>query len=512
MSKVTIDPVSRIEGHLSVSLEVAGGKVTDARTHGNMYRGFENILKGRNPADAIQLTQRICGVCPVSHGIAASRAVESSFGVIPNRNGRLLRNILLASNTIQSHILHFYHLAALDYVDITSVLQYSGSDAKLQGLKSWVKNEIESKKGKSDETVASPFLPRYEGKGFYIQDKELNFTAIAHFVEALDVRIRTHRMVTLFGGRMPHVIGFVPGGLTQVPETETADAFLKELDLVEAFVNKALIPDVIAVAQAYKQEFNEGKFASFLTYGAYDETDIPGEKYFLPQGVVQGGAFSPLNPAKITEHVRYGRYTSGSRLHPSRGETQADPNKADAYSWLKAPRYDDKPLEVGPLARVMAAYLGGHEAVKSEVDGLLRLFNATPDALMSTLGRHAARAVESRLLCKRLRGWISELEMGKAPRSTYEIPDSGEGVGFAEAARGALGHWITVKDKKIANYQCVVPTTWNAGPMDDNGVKGPMEQALIGTPIADEKNPIEAARVIRSFDPCLACAVHVVRG
>jgi len=512
MAKVLLDPITRIEGHLSIEVDVQNGKVVDAKSRGDMFRGWERILLGRNPVDANQLTQRICGVCPVDHAVASSKCLDDAFKIKPNKNGRLLRNLILAANYLQSHILHFYHLCALDYVDITAVLNYKGGDSGINAVKEWAKDELKAKKGRADELASvSPFLPRYEGKDFYIKDLDLNIAAISHYLQALDIRLKAHKMVTAFGGRMPHAISMIPGGVTQVPTRGLIREFKKNLKEVEKFVNDVYLKDVIAVAKAYSDYFKLGKYTNLISYGVFDEDDA-GKKFTLQRGVYTGGKMENFDSTLIREHVRYARYNSGSNLHPYKGETDPDPHKGGAYTWLKAPRYNGQPYEVGVLARTVISYLSGNEAVKKEVDGLLRLFNADISAVFSVLGRHAGRAIESKILCRRCHEWLDDLDANGSPRNSYEIPDTGEGEGLTEAARGALGHWIVVKDRKIANYQCVVPTTWFCGPRDDNGVLGPVEQALIGTPISDPKNPIEAARVVRSFDPCIACAVHIVEG
>ncbi|MDY6934621.1 MAG: nickel-dependent hydrogenase large subunit [Spirochaetota bacterium] len=514
MAKILIDPISRIEGHLAIEIDVRGGKVVDAKCLGNMFRGYEMILKGRNPVDAMQITQRICGVCPISHGIASVKNLDSAFGIIPNKNGRLLRNLTLAANYLQSHILHFYHLAALDFVDITALLSYEGSDKKLNSLKAWAKMELETKKGKPDEmTAVAPFLPRFE-HDTYIKDQELNMTAIAHYVEALDLRMKAHQMVTIWGGKVPHTMALVPGGMTQVPTKDKIKQYGKILDEVEKFVNEKYLPDVIEVAKGYKDYFDIGKFNDLLSYGLFEESDgdTYDQEHMLERGVYINGNLGKMDVSSITEAVKYSRYISQSNLHPSRGKTSPKPTKSGAYSWLKAPRYKGKATEVGPVARAVVAYMSGNKAVKKEVDGLLKIFNADISAVFSVLGRHACKALESKLICQRARVWLEELEAGGKPRNTYRIPDKGDGMGLTEAPRGALGHWITIKNKKIANYQCVVPTTWDCSPKDDKGRRGPVEVALIGTPIADPKNPIEAARVVRSYDPCIACAVHVIEG
>ena len=511
MSKIVIDPISRIEGHLSVELEVDAGKVKSARVRGDMFRGFEQILIGRNPFDAVQITQRICGVCPISHGIASSRCVENACGAVPNKNGRLLRNLALASNYLQSHILHFYHLAALDFVDITAILKYSGSDEKLNNLKAWAKSELTEKKAGVDAmTACAPFLPRYEGEGFYIKDTEFNIAAIAHYVKGLDIRMKAHRLVATFVGRVPHAIGLVAGGVAKTPDRAALEAAQKILAEICDFVNTAYVPDVIALAKTLPGYTDIGRFGDFLAYGEFPDGPEVNEPYF-PRGIVTGGKKAAFDPSKITEQVLHARFSSASNLHPSQGQTEPQPNKQGAYTWIKAPRYNGKPMEVGPLARIMVGYLSGNADIKKEVDTLASVLGITLAQLQSAIGRHAARAIEAKLLCKKIPQWLDGIDVGEKPRMECEIPDAGEGVGLAEAPRGALGHWISVKNGKIDRYQCIVPTTWNASPRDDNGTPGPMEQALVGAPVSNEKNPMEAARIVRTFDPCLACAIHSVK-
>jgi Ni,Fe-hydrogenase I large subunit len=511
MSRIVIDPITRIEGHLSVELDVDAGKVKSARVRGDMFRGFEQILIGRHPFDAVQIAQRICGVCPISHGIESSRCVENACGVVPNKNGRLLRNLALASNYLQSHVLHFYHLAALDFVDITAILMYSGNDEKLQYLKAWAQSELAEKKtGIDSATACAPFLPRYSGDGFYIKDTEFNIAAIAHYVKALDIRMKAHRMVALFAGRVPHATGLVAGGVAKTPDKAALASARSILAEISEFVNFAYVPDVVALAKSLPGYAELGRFGEFLAYGEFPDGPETADLYF-PRGIVSEGKRVAFDQAKITEQVLHSRYSSPSNLHPSQGQTEPSVDKQGAYSWIKAPRYNGKPMEVGPLARMMVGYVSGSADIRREVDALLAATGLTLAKLPSAIGRHAARAIESKLLCKKIAVWLDQVEEGARPRQECTIPENGEGVGLGEAARGALGHWISVKNGKIARYQCIVPTTWNASPRDDNGISGPMEQALAGTPVTDEKNPMEAARIVRTFDPCLACAIHSVK-
>ncbi len=506
MSKtIHIDPMTRIEGHLKVEVEVDNGKVTDARCCGEMFRGIEKILHGRNPVDANQITQRICGVCPASHAQASSLTLDSAFGVTPPDNGRLIRNLVLGSNYLQSHILHFYHLAALDYVDITAILKYSGKDPELNRVKAWAQAELDS--GKANPVA--PFLPRYEGD--YITDSDVNIAAIAHYLKALEIRRKAQEMLAIFGGRMPHNVTIMPGGSSETVTVNKIAAYSSRLREIKDFVENVYIPDVLAVAGLYPQYFAIGQgCGNLLSYGVFEE-DASGSNKLLPAGTYVNGEVKAFSESKLAEYVGHSRYSSGTGFHPSKGETQPDMYKDGAYSWLKAPRYDNNVVEVGPLARVGVAHLcGASETLSGMVNDTLAKFDAGVGALFSVLGRHAARALEAKIVADRCAEWVAQLQPGQPAHTKFEIPAEGQGIGLTEAPRGALGHWISIKDKKIDRYQCVVPTTWNGSPCDDTGAKGPMEQALIGTPIADVENPIEAGRVVRSFDPCIACAVHVI--
>jgi ferredoxin hydrogenase large subunit/hydrogenase large subunit len=501
--RIVIDPVTRIEGHLAIKIEVENGTVAEARVSGEMFRGFETILRGREPLDAQQITQRICGVCPVEHGVASVLAQESAYGCTPPDNGRLMRNLIQAGNFIASHITHFYLLSALDFIDVAAIAEYKGTDPSLVALRDWVKAELASKR----ILPAAPFLPRYAAE--YVKDPALNFLALRHYLDALEMRRLAHKMVASFAGKVPHVAAIVPGGMTErVTALKIANcrSFISRL---QTFVRESYVPDVLAVAQAFPAYFNLGRGpGQFLAYGVFGQSADPADR-FLCGGVLRGGELLPLDAGKITEDVASSWFSSPSGLKPEAGETHPAPDKAGAYSWLKAPRYEGQVVEVGPLARVLINYTAGkNPALKAAVDGLLARLGKQPDALLSVMGRHAARALECQLVVDQCALWIDQLVPEQPAFKDYTIPASGRGMGLTEAARGALGHWIELKGGKIGNYQCVVPTTWNCSPRDDRGNLGAVEQALLGTPIADPENPIEAARVVRSFDPCLACAVH----
>ncbi|MFH1382504.1 MAG: nickel-dependent hydrogenase large subunit [Chloroflexota bacterium] len=504
MSKIIVDPVTRIEGHLKIETVVEGGEVKDAQSTGNLFRGLELILRGRDPRDAQIITQRICGVCPQSHGIAASLNLDSAFGIsdkIPD-NARIIRNLIQGSHVAQDHVLHFYHLAALDYVDVTDVAKYEGNSSDLNSVKDFImRGEL------------GPFVPRYEGD--YRLPPKVNQEASAHYLQALEIRRMGHEMVSIFSGKIPHSVGVIPGGVTTDITVDKIAAFLWKLRKLQDFINNVYIPDVLAVAGAYPDYCEIGAGCkNYLSYGAYDlngtDPDYTKRKRLFSQGVVSADLKAqPLDINKINEHVKHSWYEdSSSGRHPSHGDTRPEYGKAGAYSWVKAPRYDGKVCEVGPLSRVLATYASGDPEMKKMVDSSLAQLKAPPSALFSVMGRHLARALSAKFIADNLDKWLLELKPGEPTFVDYTIPEEATGFGLTDAARGALGHWIEIKDKKIANYQCVVPTTWNASPRDDNGNPGPIEQAIIGTKIKDKDNPFEIVRIVRSFDPCLACAIH----
>lgn len=501
---IAIDPVTRLEGHLAVSVEVEGGRVVSARSQGEMFRGFEVILRGRHPMDAQQITQRICGVCPVDHGIASVLAQDAAYGVTPPANGRLMRNLALAANFIQSHIVHFYVLSALDFVDVAAITGYRGENPALVDLRNWVTGQLNGKL----MYPAAPFLPRYGGD--YLEDAAANFSAVNHYLQSLEMRRVAHRLVATLAGKVPHAAGLVPGGMTGEVGAREIAAMRAQLEKLLEFVDNAYLPDVVAVARAFPHYFEIGRgCGNYLVYGVFPESGEPGHTWF-PSGVLKQGRLEPFQPERVAEQVKHSWFSQeGSGRHPYEGETNPQPDKAGAYSWLKAPRYGGEVMEVGPLARVLVSLArNGDAALQGAVEGLLTTLNLSPTLLNSTLGRHAARALECKRLVEKSLEWVKQLKPGEPAYRDFTLPDRGRGAGLSEAARGALGHWLEIEGGRIKNYQCVVPTTWNCSPRDDRGQPGALEQALVGTPIADPRNPIEAARVVRSFDPCLACAVH----
>ncbi|MCP4710340.1 MAG: nickel-dependent hydrogenase large subunit [Planctomycetes bacterium] len=500
---IAIDPVTRIEGHLSVKVELEGQKVSQAYCRGDMFRGFEVILKGRDPLEAQHITQRICGVCPVSHGTASVLAQDEAYGITTPDNGRIIRNMILGANFIQSHLLHFYHLSAIDFVDITAITKYTGGDPMLRQVKAWVQEQMAS------EILfpAAPFLPRYEGK--YIENNELNFLALKHYLQGFEMRALAHKMGAIFAGKLPHAASLTPGGVTEKATARKIASYQSILDQLRTFIRESYIADIVEIAKVFPEYLSIGKgCGNFLAYGAFPEA-AGNQSLFLPGGIVTRGKAEVFNPQMITEDVGYSRFSSTSGLHPTTSQTIADPGKDQAYSWIKAPRYAGKVMEVGPLARMLVAYYQGtNQAVTDAVDGLLSKINGKIENLNSILGRHAARALECLVVADRCAEWLELLRPDQPTFVDFQIPESAEGMGLTEAPRGALGHWLQIENQRIKRYQCIVPTSWNCSPRDDNSRPGAVEQALAGTPIANSEHPIEAVRVIRSFDPCLACAVH----
>jgi hydrogenase large subunit len=479
-TRIKVDPITRIEGHMAIEAVLDDGVVKDAKSAGTLFRGFEIILQGRDPRDANRLTQRICGVCPTAHATASALCLDNAFGLdgkVPD-NGKLIRCLILGSNFLQSHILHFYHLAALDYVDAVSAL-----------------GEL------------YPFVPRYEGD--YRVSGQANVELVNHYVRALDIRRKCQEMLTIFGGKMPHNVGVVPGGVTEKPTEDKITNFLWRLNEIRDFIDNAYIPDILAVAKNYDDYFGIGTGCKrLLAYGGFH---LPSGRLFKTGMVSSDLKAEPFAKENITEDVKHSWYAdSGSGKNPARGETQPDVKKKEAYSFIKSPRYDGKVCELGPLARMVSNYVQGDAKAKELVDSVLSQVGADTGALFSVLGRHAARALEAKLVADAMVDWLLALKPGEPAIVESEIPDQAEGTGLTEAPRGAVGHWMTIKDKKIGRYQVITPTAWNASPKDDQDQPGAVEQAIIGTKVKDKDNPFELVRIVRSFDPCLACSVHLL--
>jgi Ni,Fe-hydrogenase I large subunit len=553
MAKIVVDPVTRIEGHLRIEAEVSGGQVTDAWSSSTMYRGIEKILQHRDPRDAWYFTQRFCGVCTTVHSIASVRAVENALKIKIPPNAELIRNVIIGIQNVQDHVIHFYHLHALDWVDITSALQADPNKtaALAASISDWPLNSPTYFKATQDKLKAfvakgrlGPFANAYWGHPAYKLPPEANLMATAHYLQALEWQKEVIKVHAILGSKNPHPQTFLVGGMALPIDPDSQNALnadkLAEIRrlLVQAqdFVEKVYIPDLLAVASFYKDwGAIGGGVGNYLCYGEFPAAGSG--KQWLPPGLIMNKEIAHVQPVDqrlIGEYVDHSWYQyrggEGKALHPYDGETEArysgpkppyqylDTN--GKYSWVKAPRYQDQPMEVGPLARVLVAYGSGDKGVQDAVNGVLQKLGVGPEALFSTLGRTAARGIDCLIIARETPKWLDQLteNIGKGDFSAHNSekwdpstwPGEAAGFGWHEAPRGALGHWIRIKDQKILNYQAVVPTTWNASPRDARGVRGPYEAALVGTPIADPNRPLEILRTIHSFDPCLACAVHLV--
>lgn len=456
MATITIDPATRLEGHLKVQLTSSGTTVTSAQSSGMMFRGFENLLLGKNPRDAVAVTQRVCGVCPISHAMASCLANEAAAGMAVTDNARIVRNLILGSNFIQSHVLHFYHLALLSYIQ--------GPDA-------------------------APWTPSWA--------VDLRFSAadnqrmVDHYLQAFAIRRQAHEMASVFSGKMPHAAVFEPGGVTVVPKADMITRFKTYLNAIISFIDTVYMPDVDLLSRTYPEYSTIGRgYGNLLAFGVFD-LNASGSSKLIQRGRVTDGAtvVQTVDPSVILEYASYSWYTAASGgLNPAQGVTTPDASKAGAYSWLKAPRYGGLPYECGPLARMW-------------VNGDYRHG-------ISVMDRHWARAVEASKIAHAMLTWVDQLQLAASSYTPFTVPATGAGMGLTEAPRGALGHWLVVGSGAVSRYQILTPTCWNCSPRDDAEVAGPLEKALEGTPVADGTKPIEALRVVQSYDPCLACAVH----
>ncbi len=529
MARITIDPVTRIEGHLRMETEVVNGAVTGAWSTGTLFRGIETILRGRDPREAWLYTQRLCGVCTYVHAAGSVKAVENAANVTLPKNARIIRNLLMATQHVQDHVIHFYQLHALDWVDVVSAL--SADPARTAALAadlspnakpidfSAVKARLQAFAGGGQ---LGPFANGYWGHPAYKLPPEANLLFMAHYLEALGQQNRTARMHAIFGGKNPHPHGMIIGGVTCYQDiTRSRLTHFRTLwQETKQFVDTIYIPDLYLLASYYPEWAAIGGFPNLLTFGEFPQGTIEPDTLFFPRGAIFNRDYAhvaAVDTNVITEHVAHSWYQGSTALHPSGGVTQPVYTGLDVntrYSWLKAPRYNGDPMEVGPLARVMVAYGRGQQQTRTAVDAFLSTLGLSTAQMFSTLGRTAARALETQVMCDAMGPWISELEgnVGGDTRiaNSAVVPLNGSGYSLTEAPRGALGHWITIGSGMISNYQMVIPSTWNFGPRCSANKPGPVEQALVNTPTADSARPVEILRTIHSYDPCIACAVHVV--
>jgi len=555
--RIVIDPITRIEGHLRVEIEVRDGRVVDAYSSGTMVRGFELILKGRDPRDAWAFTERACGVCTTVHALASVRTVEDALGIVVPPNAELVRNLMFCAQYLQDHVVHFYHLHALDWVDVVSALKADPdkTSALAQSISNWPKSSpkyFADLQRRLTTFVESGqlgiFANAYWGHPAYKLPAEANLLGVAHYLEALEWQKEIVKVHTVFGGKNPHP-NYLVGGMPCSVNLDEANAINAErlalvgrlFEQAKTFVEQVYIPDLLAVASFYKDwGAIGGGLPNYLAYG-----DLPTNGYGdvssfkFPRGAILGRNLNEVievdgkDPDQVREFISHSwyDYSDGNDVskHPWDGETALNYTGPQPpyeqleveqkYSWLKTPRWKGHPMEVGPLARLLVGFASGHEEIQEEVKAALSALDVPVEALFSTLGRTAARGIETKLIAR----WalefydqlLANIKNGDTRMADHTLwhpsdwPAEARGVGLSEAPRGALAHWIVIRDGKIDNYQLVVPSTWNASPRDASGQMSAYESSLIGTPIANPEQPLEVLRTIHSFDPCIACAVHL---
>ncbi len=566
-ARIVVDPITRIEGHLRIEAQTNdAGEITGAYSSGTMVRGIELILQGRDPRDAWAFAQRICGVCTLVHGIASVRAVENALDYKIPPNAQLIRNLMIAAQHVHDHVMHFYHLHALDWVDVVSALKADpDATSKLaQSISRYPKSSpgyFSDTQKKLKNFVESGqlgiFANGFWGNPGFKLPPEANLMAVAHYLEALAWQREVVQIHTIFGGKNPHpnfLVGGAPSPIS-IDTTGSGGTSATALDMagldriksvigrMKEFVEQVYLPDTLAIASFYKDWFARGEgVGNFLTYGDFPEKgmDDP-SSWMIPSGAILGRDLSTIHPIDLTkpeevqEFVSHSWYDySGGKnegLHPYEGQTHLhytgpkppfqQLNVDESYSWLKSPRWKGNVMEVGPLARVLMLYAKGHEPTRDLANYALKTLGLPLSAMFSTMGRTAARTLESKLIVDQMQTWhanlVANIKAGDlavhnpAKWDPATWPKVARGVGFMEAPRGALAHWVVIKDGKIDNYQAVVPSTWNAGPRDGRGRPGPYEAALMDRhTVYDPKQPLEIQRTIHSFDPCIACAVHVV--
>ena len=550
--RITIDPITRIEGHLRIDVEVDGGQVTKAWSSGQMWRGIETILKGRDPRDAWLFTQRICGVCTTVHGLASVRAVENALDLEIPMNAQYIRNIVMAIHALQDHIVHFYVLSALDWVDVVSALSADPKKtaALASSLSDWPNNSVkrfaavQSKiQALVDSGQLGPFANGYWGHPAMKLPPEANLMAVSHYLESLDYQRKATQALGIISGKNPHIQNLSVGGVTAALNPDSDSALNMErlywvkqlLQEVRGFIQQVYLPDVVAVGALYKDWLPYG--AGVTNYLAVPDMvlNTKATEFDLPGGTIMNGdlgtvkGITSFNDSyfedNVVENIAHAWYQGDWSKHPY--EEDDVPNYTDfqddgKYSWIKAPRFQGKPMQVGPLAQMLVGYAQGHKPIIENINNALSMVSSVagvtvgPEVLHSTLGRHVARAVRASMLADlSLKHWDLLVDnIGKGDLEIFNKPvfPKGEqrGYGIHEAPRGVLSHWVVIQDGKIKNYQCVVPSTWNAGPRDSEGEPGPYEASLVGNPVADPEKPLEVIRTIHSFDPCIACAVHTV--
>jgi quinone-reactive Ni/Fe-hydrogenase large subunit len=569
---IVIDPITRIEGHLRIEAVIdENNTIVDAYSASTMFRGIETILQGRDPRDCGLLAMRICGVCTGTHYQRSIEAVENAFDVTIPKNARLVRNLIQGALYLHDHVVHFYQLHALDFVDIVSALSADPKKAAEEASKWAAVAGVNAYTDGADEFRAvkervAKFVKQgrlgifgngYWGNKHYKLTPEQNLIGVTHYLQALDLQRDAAKMMAIFGGKNPHPQSIVVGGVTCVQDIENPSriALYKQLLLdFRKFIKGAYMPDVYMAGTMYADEATDAEatyshhtagkgvggtgsgLLNFMSYGDFrlDDTGFYKAKTLFPSGIVYGGDLSkvePLDPEKIVEDVTHAWYEGEKPLHPYNGQTIPNytglEKREDGiaylktggkYSWIKSPIYNDTRIEVGPLARMVVGVASGDERITKYVTNFLKRGNLPTTVLFSTVGRTAARAIETDLMADVMIEWVDELAANTAAGDLEtwtsfdfdKVSAKTKGYGIAEAPRGSLGHWVRIENGKVVNYQAVVPSTWNGAPRDYKGRMGAYEASLIGTKVADPEQPLEIIRTIHSFDPCIACAVHVV--
>jgi hydrogenase large subunit len=549
---ITIDPITRIEGHLRIDVEVDRGKVTNSWSSGQMWRGIEKILEGRDPRDAWIFTQRICGVCTTVHAIASVRAVENALDIEIPLNAQLIRNLLISAHCLHDHIVHFYHLSALDWVDVVSATKGNpkAASALAESLSPWPHNSERELAAVKDKLISfvgkgqlGIFTNGYWGHPAMKLSPEVNLLAVSHYLQALEAQRKANQAVAILGSKTPNIQNLAVGGVANAINLDNEATLnmqklfmIKDLlDEVRTFVEQVYLPDVAAIGAMYAPWLGYG--AGVTNYLAVPDlpTDTKGTQFDLPGGTIMNkdlGSVKPITSfndeyfrANVTEGIAHSWYEGDWDRHPWEEDTVPAYSELDhdgKYSWVKSPRFEGKPMQVGPLAQVLVGYASGHELTQKYANAVLQKAGQIagaklgPDVLHSTIGRHAARAIRAAMIAETATShWqrlVENIGSGDTEIFTpWEYPKGErQGFGFHEAPRGVLSHWVVIEDGKIKNYQCVVPSTWNAGPRDAAGNVGPYEASLMGNPVENPDQPLEVLRTIHSFDPCLACAIHTL--
>ena len=552
--RIIVDPITRIEGHLRIEVEVDENNVIqNAFSSSTLWRGLETIVKNRDPRDAGFLMQRICGVCTYSHYRAGIEAVEDALGIIPPLNAKLVRSLMNQALFMHDHVVHFYHLHGLDWVDVVSALDANEAKAAKLSFKysdapiSTGENDLKAVKKRIGEFVAKgqlgPFANAYWGHETFRFTPEQNLIALSHYLKALEVQRNLAKMMTIFGGKQPHPQSLTVGGVTCIMDLLDPSRMGEYMTFFKEganFIENAYYADIVMAAEAFKGEQSVVNQAGTMNFMAHKDMQLNRTEYLFDTGIILNGDLSkvhPINEDLITEEATHSWYENDAPLHPYDGET--NPNytgfidkktigmngelvdskgidEKGKYSWIKSPRYDSKAMEVGPLACVLVAYASGNKKIVPIVNALLKQTGLPAAALFTTLGRTAARAIQAVAIARHgmetFYTLIENLKVDQETYTSYRIDKEKEYKGrfIGEVPRGMLSHWVRIKNGVISNYQAVVPSTWNAGPEDSRGLKGPYESNLVGMKVKDITQPLEIIRVIHSFDPCIACAVHVM--